>query len=68
VSGRRMLTARVSEVGVREVDKVADREGLASIRGDSAAAGVRGPEDAEGLAWRTGNRATVEALAAEVRR
>jgi hypothetical protein len=29
VSGRRMLTARVSEVGVREVDKVADREGLA---------------------------------------
>jgi hypothetical protein len=29
VPGRRMLTARVSEVGVREVDKVADREGLA---------------------------------------
>jgi hypothetical protein len=23
-----MLTARVSEVGVREIDKVADREGL----------------------------------------
>ena len=68
MSGRRMLTARVSEVGVREVDKVADPEGLSPVRSDPAAAGVRGPEDAEGLAWRTGNRATVEALAAEVRR